>query len=649
MRTTLKRGVGRTAEVNGNGRAVFPPGVLSPVKRYVQPPPPRRGMLALLGRVLAATIAAISLVAGSAAGGAYLYFHKSVEALRPRTAAVKVAQKRLDAAPPGAAAIALVIGYDARRGIEAGGPSRSDTIMLLRADPKTKTISMLSFPRDLRVALYCPGHASSVGKINQAYANCGPKGTVETVKHLTGLPVNYLITVDFHGFKAIVNKLHGIWIDVDRRYYNPHGTGYASIDLQPGYQRLDGQQALDYVRFRHTDSDLYRLARQQAFIKAFKQRIAQSIKPTNLILKLPGLIAAITKNVEVGVGGGGKLSDKTVRSYALFAYDLPPGHFFQAKIDNVGDSGPSDLIASQTDIESAVRRFVNPDLQAGTKATAVALGRKLKSRAPKPGLTTVTVLNGNGVQGSATAAAYSLAEHSYQIRDPLGPGLANAPTQDYFHTKVYFDPRRAGAREAATAMQTFFEPADIQAVPRPIRRLSRSMLTVVVGQTFHGQIAAPQPDDTPKRQPPAVRFDASAQEDALRQVKQKGVPFPLMVPAAVERNSRLDYEEPVRRYRIAKGHWGVRLVFQTGAPGDYWGVEETDWQDAPVLGDRSFRHVLGRKPKRIYDFYYSGSNLHMIVLRAHGATYWVVNTLRDSLSNETMITIAKSLRPLRPA
>ena len=198
-------------------------------------------------------------------------------------------------------------------------------------------------------------------------------------------------------------------------------------------------------------------------------------------------------------------------------------------------------------------------------------------------------------------------------------------------------------------MQTFFEPADIQAVPRPIRRLSRSMLTVVVGQTFHGQIAAPQPDDTPKRQPPAVRFDASAQEDALRQVKQKGVPFPLMVPAAVERNSRLDYEEPVRRYRIAKGHWGVRLVFQTGAPGDYWGVEETDWQDAPVLGDRSFRHVLGRKPKRIYDFYYSGSNLHMIVLRAHGATYWVVNTLRDSLSNETMITIAKSLRPLRPA
>jgi len=460
--------------------------------------------------------------------------------------------------------------------------------------------------------------------------------------------VNYLITVDFHGFKSIVNKLHGIWLDIDRRYYNPHGTGYASIDLHAGYQKLDGQQALDFVRFRHTDSDLYRLARQQAFVKAFKQRIAQSIKPTSLITRLPGLISVITKNVEVGVGGGGKLSEKTLRSYALSAYDLPPGHFFQAKIDNVRDTSSSDLLASKEDVDAAVRDFVNPDLDAGKKATASALGLKIKSKAPKPAATTVTVLNGNGVQGAAGTAAYSLSERRYQIREPLGSALANAPTQDYFHTKVYFDPRRTGAREAARAMQTFFQPADIQPVPRAIRRLSRSMLTVVVGQTFHGEIAPPQSTDVPKRQPPAIRFDPYAQEAALRDVKRKGVPFPLLVPAAVERTSRLDYEEPVRRYRVAKGHWGVRLVFRTGAR-EYWGVEETDWNDAPALGDRSFRHVLGRKPKRTYDFYYSGSHLHMIVLRANGASYWVVNTLLDSLSNETMITVAKSLRPLRRA
>ena len=65
-----------------------------------------------------------------------------------------------------------------------------------------------------------------------------------------------------------------------------------------------------------------------------------------------------------------------------------------------------------------------------------------------------------------------------------------------------------------------------------------------------------------------------------------------------------------------------------------------------MLADKSFRHRLGG---RDYDLYYSGSHLHMVVLRADGATYWVVNTLLDSLSNETMLAIAKGLKPLGPA
>ena len=77
--------------------------------------------------------------------------------------------------------------------------------------------------------------------------------------------------------------------------------------------------------------------------------------------------------------------------------------------------------------------------------------------------------------------------------------------------------------------------------------------------------------------------------------------------------------------------------------GDYWGIEETDWTDAPILQEPNFKHrIKGRE----FDFYYSGPNLHMIVLRDHGATYWVTNTLLDKLSNETMLAIAKSLRPL---
>ena len=99
----------------------------------------------------------------------------------------------------------------------------------------------------------------------------------------------------------------------------------------------------------------------------------------------------------------------------------------------------------------------------------------------------------------------------------------------------------------------------------------------------------------------------------------------------------------IRSYWIAKGHKAVRLVYSTNTVGDYWGIEETDWTDAPALQEPNFKHrIKGRE----FDFYYSGPNLHMIVLREHGATYWVENSLLDRLSNETMLAIAKSLRPL---
>src|SRR5207247_20388 len=84
----------------------------------------------------------------------------------------------------------------------------------------------------------------------------------------------------------VVNKLGGVWMDIDRRYYNKNvGTGstnFANIDLQPGYQRMTGKKALDFVRFRHTDSDLFRLARQQQFVSAARQQIAKSIGAARL-------------------------------------------------------------------------------------------------------------------------------------------------------------------------------------------------------------------------------------------------------------------------------------------------------------------------------------------------------------------------------
>src|SRR4051795_3677752 len=285
MKTTLKRGYGRGAALNGNGHrngaAVAVPRA-TPVVRYRQPEPPRRSGLALVRRILVGTLLLLVLVGTGVAGGAYLYFHQSVAAVRAHTPDVKRAAKQLDIPLANHAAIALIVGYDHRKGVESAGPSRSDTMMLVRADPVSKTISLLSFPRDLYVQLYCPDKTGDPvpqghGRINGAYAICGSQGSLSTVKQLTGLPINYLITVDFHGFKQVVDTLGGVWMDVDHRYYNKNvgtaATDYADVNLRPGYQRLDGNDALEFVRFRHTDSDLTRLARQQLFVKAFKQQV----------------------------------------------------------------------------------------------------------------------------------------------------------------------------------------------------------------------------------------------------------------------------------------------------------------------------------------------------------------------------------------
>jgi len=124
------------------------------------------------------------------------------------------------------------------------------------------------------------------------------------------------------------------------------------------------------------------------------------------------------------------------------------------------------------------------------------------------------------------------------------------------------------------------------------------------------------------------------------------VPFKVMVPTVIEKTSWIDREKPVRMYRIDpdRKHKTVRLTYKLGSgTNEYWGVQMTDWEDAPALSERNFVRSIGG---RTYELHYTGPKLHMVVLRQGGASYWVVNTLLDSLSNETMLAIARGLRPL---
>lgn len=179
----------------------------------------------------------------------------------------------LDDVDSGSPQTILILGSD-RRYVDRNDAkaARSDTILLVRLDPDKDATAVLSIPRDLIVDI--PGYGRA--KINEAYSVGGPRKTVETVRALFDFPINHVINVNFGGFSDAVDRLGCVYLDIDRRYFNDNNppfasdANYATIDVQPGYQRLCGSDALDWVRFRHLDTDFVRAARQQEFLRQAK-------------------------------------------------------------------------------------------------------------------------------------------------------------------------------------------------------------------------------------------------------------------------------------------------------------------------------------------------------------------------------------------
>jgi polyisoprenyl-teichoic acid--peptidoglycan teichoic acid transferase len=185
-------------------------------------------------------------------------------------------------ANPGNPQTLLLIGSDHRAG-EPFSASNTDTMMLVRLDPNSSTINLLSIPRDLHVEIP-QGGTEGAGKINSAYSIGGPNLLVKILKSqvFPGLRVNHIVDVNFKGFSDLVDAIGCVYTDVDHYYYNNTAvTGYSSIDIEPGYQKLCGDNqstsgALAFVRFRHTDTDIVRNARQQDFLRWAKSQFNSS-------------------------------------------------------------------------------------------------------------------------------------------------------------------------------------------------------------------------------------------------------------------------------------------------------------------------------------------------------------------------------------
>jgi LCP family protein required for cell wall assembly len=232
------------------------------------------------------------------------------------------------------------------------GEPRSDTVILVRLDPDKGATALMSLPRDLKVNI--PGHGTD--RLNAAYEIGGPKLTLQTVKELTGLRINHVINVDFGGFIKAVNQLGCVYTDVDRDYFS-EGIEFAYININPGYQRLCGEDALSYVRFRREDNDLVRGARQQDFLRQAKHQISirQLFEERNELFRIFG------NNTESDID----TREETIRLIKLvvgaFDEDFREVHF-------EGEVGRSYVTASDEQVKELTQDFLGVRDTEGSRA-----------------------------------------------------------------------------------------------------------------------------------------------------------------------------------------------------------------------------------------------------------------------------------------
>lgn len=176
----------------------------------------------------------------------------------------------------------------------------TDTIMVASTNKATKKVNVLSLPRDTRVTLSNGNH----GKLNSVYGSeeekKRPSAIIDKVEELTGLKIDYYVIMHPDGFRDVIDALGGVYFDVPQRMYYSDPDQDLYIDLQPGYQLLDGDKAEQYCRFRsgYATADLGRIQAQQAFIKAlFEQKVNAKI-----VLKVPALFTQLKKDFDTNIG-----------------------------------------------------------------------------------------------------------------------------------------------------------------------------------------------------------------------------------------------------------------------------------------------------------------------------------------------------------
>lgn len=190
--------------------------------------------------------------------------------------------------------------------------TRSDTMMVASVDPETKTVGLISIPRDSRVRI-ADGHG--MDKINAAHALGGPELAMQTVEEDFGIDIDHYVVIDVQGLKKLFEILGPADVLVEKRMrYTDHAAGL-HVALDPGMQTLTPAQMEEYVRFRHDQrGDLGRIERQQWFLR----QVSQKLHEPQVVLKLPQLFSLASEYVVTD------LPIEDMAKLAAFGKDIKP-------------------------------------------------------------------------------------------------------------------------------------------------------------------------------------------------------------------------------------------------------------------------------------------------------------------------------------
>jgi LCP family protein required for cell wall assembly len=446
----------------------------------------------------------------------------------------------------------LILGSD-KRPEDGEEDGRSDTTILLRLDPEQGLISVMSIPRDLKTEI--PGFGTA--KFNAAYSDGGPKLTLKVVKELTGLKINHVINIDFLGFVRAVDAIGCVYTDVDRRYYHSNvGLGaeeqYSEINIKPGYQKLCGVKALEYVRYRHTDTDIVRSARQQNFLSQARHQVS----PTDLITDNHNLVDILTEYTTSDITKGTTLITLLDLLYESRNSEVNQVHF-------PAELGPSYVYSNEPEIHHAVKEFL----------------------------------------GEAGYDSHKFPEEKPETKKKKGEGSKS----------------KSGHKSKKKKKKKHHTP------PGGDELVPASEAGQGMGEKVARQVGGGFPVFYPTRLPPGAVY----QEDN----SYEHVVNPFVYHLKDQEKER----HPA--YRMV-------AIYAPEYEETYFGVQGiAGWEDPPILDDPTeSKTVNGRE----YLIYTDSGQIKMVAWHRGEDTYWISNSLQQSLTNEQMMGIAESCHVIMP-